>query len=166
MHVHQSHRPQCSVSLVEHFISSYFNAQYHFALMKKLPFLVFQQRTFILWSFHKREDAEFKWFILLCDINWPNINEWNLSSFPGVTDGKESACNAGDLGSIPGSGRSPGAGNGNPLHCQKKSMDSGVTAGYSSWGCKESDMTEWLILSNWVAGEQGKNMKTIFFFNE
>ena len=38
-------------------------------------------------------------------------------SFPGSPDGKESACNAGDLGSIPGSGRSPGAGNGNPLRC-------------------------------------------------
>ena len=35
--------------------------------------------------------------------------------FPGGSDGKESACNAGDLGSIPGSGRSPGEGNGNPL---------------------------------------------------
>ena len=36
-------------------------------------------------------------------------------SFPGGSDGKASACNAGDLGSIPGSGRSPGEGNGNPL---------------------------------------------------
>ena len=35
--------------------------------------------------------------------------------FPGGSDGKESACNAGDPGSIPGSGRSPGEGNGNPL---------------------------------------------------
>ena len=35
----------------------------------------------------------------------------------GSSDGKESACNAGDLGSIPGSGRSPGEGNGNPLQC-------------------------------------------------
>ena len=34
---------------------------------------------------------------------------------PGDLDGKESACNAGDLGSIPGSGRSPRKGNGNPL---------------------------------------------------
>ena len=38
-----------------------------------------------------------------------------MSGFPGGSDGKESACNAGDLGSIPGSGRSPGEGNGNPL---------------------------------------------------
>ena len=35
--------------------------------------------------------------------------------FPAGSDGKESTCNAGDLGSIPGSGRSPGEGNGNPL---------------------------------------------------
>jgi len=35
--------------------------------------------------------------------------------YPGGADGKESACSVGDLGSIPGSGRSPGEGNGNPL---------------------------------------------------
>ena len=35
--------------------------------------------------------------------------------FPGGSEGKTSACNVGDLGSIPGSGRSPGEGNGNPL---------------------------------------------------
>ena len=35
--------------------------------------------------------------------------------FPGGSDSKESACNAGDLGSIPELGRSPGEGNGNPL---------------------------------------------------
>ena len=44
------------------------------------------------------------------------------------SDGKESACNAGDLGSIPGSGRSPGEGNDNPLEysCLEKSMDRGA----------------------------------------
>ena len=36
-------------------------------------------------------------------------------AFPGASDGKESACNEGDLGSIPGSERFPGEGNGNPL---------------------------------------------------
>ena len=35
--------------------------------------------------------------------------------FPGGSDGKESACNVGDMGSIPGLGRSPGGGHGNPL---------------------------------------------------
>ena len=47
---------------------------------------------------------------------------------PGGSDGKESARNAGDLGSIPGSGRSPGEGNGNPLEysCLENSMDRGA----------------------------------------
>ena len=39
----------------------------------------------------------------------------NLGCFPGGSDGKESACNAGDTGSIPGSERSPTEGHGNPL---------------------------------------------------
>jgi len=45
--------------------------------------------------------------------------------FPGGSDGKVSAYNAGDLGSIPGSGRSPGEGNGDPLQypCLENSMD-------------------------------------------
>ena len=45
--------------------------------------------------------------------------------FPGGSDGKESGCNAGDLGSIPGLGRSPGEGNGNPLQysCLENPMD-------------------------------------------
>ena len=40
---------------------------------------------------------------------------WYNWGFPGGSDSKVSACNVGDLGSIPGSGRSPGEGNGNPL---------------------------------------------------
>ena len=51
------------------------------------------------------------------------MNEWmnrpwtgrTLKSFPGGSDGKEPACNAGDRGSVPGLGKSPGEGNGNPL---------------------------------------------------
>ena len=45
--------------------------------------------------------------------------------FPGGSEGKASACNAGDSGSIPGSGRSPGVGNGNPLQysCLENPMD-------------------------------------------
>ena len=48
--------------------------------------------------------------------------------FPSVSDGKESACNAGGLGSIPGSERSPGERNDNPLqyYCQKNPMDKGA----------------------------------------
>ena len=50
-----------------------------------------------------------------------NISE----GFPGGSDGKESTSNAGDLGSIPGSGRYPGEGNGNPLQysCLENPMD-------------------------------------------
>ena len=47
-----------------------------------------------------------------------------LTDFPGGSDGKASAYNAGDLGSIPGWGRSPGEGNGNPL--LENSMDRGA----------------------------------------
>ena len=45
--------------------------------------------------------------------------------FPGGSDGKEYACNVGDLDSIPGLGRSPGEGNGNPLQypCLENPMD-------------------------------------------
>ena len=39
----------------------------------------------------------------------------SLKDFPGGSDGNASACNAGDLGLVPGLGRSPGEGNGNPL---------------------------------------------------
>ena len=40
-----------------------------------------------------------------------------VQGFPGGSDSEESACNTGDLGSIPGSRKSPGGGNGNPLRC-------------------------------------------------
>ena len=48
--------------------------------------------------------------------------------FPSGSDGKESACNAGALGSIPGSGRFPGEGNGNPLQysCLENYKDRGA----------------------------------------
>ena len=51
-----------------------------------------------------------------------------LLGFPGGSEVKASACNAGDLGSIPGSGRSPGEGNGNPLqYCRLENpMDAGA----------------------------------------
>ena len=47
---------------------------------------------------------------------------------PGGSNGKESACNVGDLGSIPGLGRSPAAGHGNPLQysCLENTMDRGA----------------------------------------
>ena len=61
--------------------------------------------------------------------------------FPGGSDGKASVCNAGDMGSIPGSGRIPGEGNDNPLQdsCLENPMDGGA---WCPWGRKESDTTE------------------------
>ena len=58
------------------------------------------------------------------------------------SDGKESACNAEDLSSIPGSGRSSGEGNGNPLQysCLGNPMDRGALP----WCRKELVITEWL----------------------
>ena len=66
--------------------------------------------------------------------------------FPGGSDGKVSTYNAGDLGSIPGLGRSPREENGNPLQysCLENPVDGGTWLGYSAWGRKESDTTEQL----------------------
>ena len=50
------------------------------------------------------------------EVLWIGGASKHRSGFPGGSDGKVSACNAGDPGSIPGSGRSPGEGNGNLLH--------------------------------------------------
>ena len=64
--------------------------------------------------------------------------------FPGGSDGKAPVCNVGDPGSIPGLGRFPGEGNGNPLQYSWPGKFHGQRSlvGYSPWGHKESDMTE------------------------
>ena len=61
----------------------------------------------------------------------------------GGSDGKESTCNVGDLGSIPGLGRSPGGRHGNPLQysCLENPHGQRSLAGYSSWSHKEMDMS-------------------------
>ena len=67
-------------------------------------------------------------FIKLKNIYWePTVFQY--SSFPySGSDGEETACNAGDLGSVPGLGRSPGEGNGNSpqYSCLENSMDRGA----------------------------------------
>ena len=70
--------------------------------------------------------------VYVCVLN-RNCWHWGL---PGGSDGKEPACNAGDLNSIPGSGRSHGGGHGNPLQysCLGNLVDRG--------GFAESDTTE------------------------
>ena len=65
--------------------------------------------------------------------------------FPGGSDGKESACNAGDLGLILGSGRSPGEGNGDPLQYSymENSMDRGA-----KWATVHGVAKSWTQLSD------------------
>ena len=101
-----------------------------------------------------------KWWSIL--LSWPLNPDLAISCSPKVTsgdgpinlgfsggsDGKEAACKAGDLHSIPGWGRSPGEGNGNPLQysCLENPHGQRSVVGYSPWGCKELDITEWLTL--------------------
>ena len=63
--------------------------------------------------------------------------------FPDVSDDKESTCNARDLGSIPGWGRSPEGENGMSL-CLENPHGQRSLVGHNPWGRKESDMTEQL----------------------
>ena len=68
-------------------------------------------------------------------------DKWDLAinlGFPGGSDSKESTCNAGDLGSIPGLGRSPGEETGYPLQysCLENPMDSGA------WRATVHEITE------------------------
>ena len=88
------------------------------------------------------------------DVTYINIylysNTIYILNFPGGSDGKASAYNAGDLGSIPGSGRSSGEGSSSTLEKDQstpvllpgKSHGRRSLIGYSPWGHKESDMTE------------------------
>ena len=63
---------------------------------------------------------------------------------PYGSDSKESACNAGGLGSITGLGRSPGGGHGNPFQysCLENPHGQRSLEDYSPWGSKELDVTE------------------------
>ena len=85
-------------------------------------------------------------------VDWKKSIWQNLTAihnkpgeFPHGSDGKESAYNVGDLGLIPGLGRSSEGGNGNPLQysCPENSMDRGAWwAAVYPWSHKESDVTE------------------------
>ena len=83
-------------------------------------------------------------------------------SVPGGSDGKESACNEGDLGLILGSGRSPGGGNGNSLQYSCLSHRQRSLAAYSPWGHKELDVN--LQLNTQVLNN--KLNWTFLFLNE
>ena len=73
------------------------------------------------------------------EINW-----LGYPYFPGSSDGKASACNAGDLGSTPGSGRSPRKWQPTPVLLPGKFHGQRSLLGYSPWDHKESDTAEQL----------------------
>ena len=79
------------------------------------------------------------------------IEPFPIGGFPGGSDGKESACSAGDQDVIPGLGvgRFPGEGNGYPLQysCPVESHGQRSLVDYSPWGHKQLDMTKQLTLS-------------------
>ena len=77
------------------------------------------------------------------------VKRRELRGFPLGSDCKESACHMGEAGSVPGSGRSSGEGNGNPL--QSSCLERSLTC-YSPWGCKES-------INTFIVG---KNLKSIY----
>ena len=83
------------------------------------------------------------WHSSILSNFWVLQDEWG---FPGSSAGKEFACNAGDLGSIPELGRSPGGGHGSPLQYSSLENPHGQRSltGYRPWGHKELAMTEWL----------------------
>ena len=87
-----------------------------------------------------------------------------LTPFPGSSDGKESACSAGDLGLTPGLGRSPGGGHDNPLQysCLENPMDwgawwasvHGVQRVGHDWATKHNTAQSFYWLSRWLSGEE------------
>ena len=109
------------------------------ALVLDLQELISPQGSFI----RKNSERSHMYWYLPFSV-WLHL-QWG---FPGRSDGKESACNAGDSGSIPGSGRSSGEGHGSPMpvflpgeFCGQKNL-----VNYSLWGHKESNTAEPLTL--------------------
>ena len=113
------------------------------------------------------EDGPWPWICSLQNFE-RQISPWRRDrllipvflGFPSGSDGKESACNAEDLGSIPWLGRSPGGGHCNPLRysCLENPNEQRSLEGNSSRGCKESDTTEWQAQSKLLTmHSQGKS---------
>ena len=81
--------------------------------------------------------------------------------FPGGSHDKESICNVGDLGSIPGSGRPPGGGHGNPIQysCLENPHGQRSLVWRATWGHKVSDMIERLSTYDAIP-----NYSDLFYF--
>ena len=90
--------------------------------------------------------------------SWTWLSDWtelmshlyiHIHSFSGDSVSKESTCNTGDLSLMPGLGRSPGGGHGNPLQysCLENPHEQRRLVGCSPWGCTELDTTEQLSIT-------------------
>ena len=96
---------------------------------------MFQNQTFLA------SHIQIKTLIIFVHLN----HHSGSHGLPWWLNGKESACNAGDLGSVPGSGSSLRKGNGNqliPVFLHGEYHGQRSLVGYSPWGHKELDMTE------------------------
>ena len=82
-------------------------------------------------------------------MNKPSVD--SIQGSPCGSAGKDSACNAGDLGLVPGLGRSPGKGKGYPL--QYSGLENFMDYIYSPWGHKESD--NGILLSKGTGPREG-----------
>ena len=87
-----------------------------------------------------RQRTSLKWG----GVGWPQRGQSRDLGFPGGSDGKETACNAGDPDLIPRLGRFPGEENGKPLQYPRPGESHGQRSlmGYTPWGGKELDTTE------------------------
>ena len=103
--------------------------------------------TLVCWSSEKKNTVSIDFFFGNSVSLSPHVSGVSLplTLFPGGSKGKESVCKAGDQGSISGSGRSPGEGNGNLLQysCLENSMDSGAW-----WATVLGVTKSWTWLSN------------------
>ena len=105
--------------IVQFIFCSFKSPKWVFLVIKALVCVILIQR---LKSFMRFK----RWYCGSKRDDWKD--HLGFLSFPGGSDGKESTCNAGDLGSIPGLGRSPGEGNGCSFQysCLENSMDRGA----------------------------------------
>ena len=126
----------------------WFWVHYHFKQIESLFQSIVRNYSHTLIRTHEQLlqlDNRWPWCLPLCSGKSPFLYMPTIyDDFPGSSGGKECACNAGDLGLIPGSARCPGEGNGNPFQysCLENSVNIGAWRVNSLWGCKESDMTE------------------------
>ena len=90
---------------------------------------------------------------------------WFLKGFLGGSAVRNLPANAGDMGSIPGSGRAPGGGNGKPLQysCLKKIPWTEELGRLQSWTRKESDTTEWPSIHTHLVPKNHHQLRRVRF---